>query len=97
MFTDPQTRWVRARDLSQAPVDDEIVILNLPRDNYIALDPIGKRIWELLEAPLSAAELSHRLTLEYDVGEAQCQEDVQSFLEQLQAEGLIHAVDSPDR
>ena len=48
----------RTEGLMSTPVDDEIVFLNPGTDSYVALDWIGRRIWEMLESPqITAAPL----------------------------------------
>ena len=48
---------VRRDGLMTAPVDDEIVILNIESDNYVGLDSIGRAVWELIAEPREVIEL----------------------------------------
>jgi hypothetical protein len=73
-----------------APVDKEIVILSLSRDHYVGLDEIGRRVWEMLEAPHLTRELCRRLAAEFDAPVEQIVRDVLPFLAELEAEGLLH-------
>lgn len=92
MPLEPSARYARIEGLMSTPLDREIVILNMPRNNYVALDEIGRRIWELLETPRSAEELCRQLCEEFEGAEAEIARDVTGFLEQLQAEQLIRSV-----
>ncbi len=50
-----------------APVDEELVML-VPRQSlYFALDPIGRRVWELLEQPQAVSALCSALEDEFEV------------------------------
>ena len=42
------SRIMRNKNQMSAPVDNEIVILNMDRNNYIGLDEIGRFIWDLI-------------------------------------------------
>jgi len=84
---------VRTEGLMSAPVDDDLVVLNAERDSYGALDAIGRRIWELLEAPLPVAELCAQLGEEFDGEPAPIAADVSAFLDELEQEGLVRVVD----
>jgi hypothetical protein len=88
------TRLVRNDDLPSAPVENEIIFLNLVRDNYLALDEIGRRIWELLETPHSVEELCRQLNVEFDAEPERIASDVLPFLEDLRNEGLVHVVEA---
>jgi hypothetical protein len=70
-------------------VDDDLVILNMAGDNYIALDAIGRRIWELLAAPLRVDELCRQLSVEFNSSQEEILEDVLPFLNELEGEGLV--------
>jgi hypothetical protein len=70
-------------------VDDEIFILNPIRDNYIGLDSIGRRVWELIEVPTSVDSVCQQVTREYQGDTAQIPLDLIAFLEELHSEGLL--------
>jgi hypothetical protein len=76
-----------------SPVDDELVILNMARDNYIGLDDIGRRIWELLSEPRRVDEVCDKLSLEFEATPDQIAADLLPFLEGLRDEGLIILVE----
>ena len=86
------TRVVRQPDLMTAPVDKEIVILSLAANHYVGLDEIGRRIWELLERPQEIQSLCQMLTGEFHASPDQISGDLLRFLNQLENEGLIHAL-----
>jgi len=81
----------RNPELLAAPAGNELVMLSVDAGHYYGLDPIGRRIWEFLETPATVADICARLVAEYDVEPAQCEADVLAFLDDLLAQGLIHA------
>jgi tetratricopeptide (TPR) repeat protein len=85
----PQAVVVRVGNLRSAPVDTDLVIMNLPNSNYVGLDAIGRRIWSLLEAPRRIDELCRRLADEYDGKPEEITHDVIAFLNELYSENLI--------
>lgn len=71
------------------PLDGDIVILNPVRDNYVGLDEIGRRIWELLATPGKAGDLCLKMAQEFPGDPKQITTDVLAFLNELATEGLI--------
>lgn len=83
---------VASRDLLTTHVDGEVMAMSVERGACYGLDPIGSRIWELVETPTTVGDLVTRLTTEYAVTPAQCAADVRALLAQLEAEGMIERV-----
>jgi hypothetical protein len=82
-------RVVATQGLLTTRVDGEVMAMSVERGACYGLDPIGSRVWELVETPISIADLVDRLTREYDVEAEVCRSDVCALLVQLQAEGMI--------
>jgi len=80
---------VAARGLLTTRVDGEVMAMSIDRGACYGLDPIGSRIWELLETPISVRELVARLTREYEVDPAVCRTDVCALLSSMESEGMI--------
>ncbi len=94
----PETVVTRVNDLPSAPVDTDIVILNMARGIYVGLDEIGRRIWEVLQAPTRVDELCRRMSDEYSGNSEDIARDVMKFLDELRSEGLVTFADgSGDR
>jgi hypothetical protein len=87
------SRIVRAEDAASAEVDAEIVLLPSSLDEYLALDEVGRRIWELLESPHLVGELCRKLSEEFDATEEQIGADVLPFLDELADKGLVRVVE----
>lgn len=56
---------------------------------YFGLNPVGSRIWELIERPSAVAEVCRVLTAEFEVDDRTCQSEVLGFLGRLDASRLI--------
>jgi hypothetical protein len=84
-----ETVIARRGELLTAAVDGDLVMLDPKSSVYFGLDPVGNRIWELLERPRSVDELCHALEGEFDVTAETCQADVLGFLEQLSDAELL--------
>ncbi|MBL0225863.1 MAG: PqqD family protein [Geobacteraceae bacterium] len=93
MAIEPTTRVVRTEGIMTAPVDQEIVLLNMAGNNYISLDAIGRRIWELLETSVVVEDLCGRLGDEFEATQEQIRADVLPFLAELEREGLVRVAD----
>lgn len=89
MSIEPGAIITRNKDLLSQPIDQELVILNLMRDNYAGLDEVGRRVWELLETPRRVDELCQQLGREFDAAPEQIKADVLPFLVELEHEGLV--------
>jgi hypothetical protein len=71
------------------PLGDEAAILNLKNTVYYGLNPVGARIWNLLQQPRTIGELLAALLDEYDVDASRCEADLLELLEKMRSEGLI--------
>ena len=87
------SRIMRNENQMSAPVDNEIVILNMVKNNYIGLDEIGRFIWDLLAEPCRVDELCNRLSRDFDATPELIASDVLPFFEELKHEELIKVVD----
>jgi hypothetical protein len=92
---EPRTVIVRAAGLLTAPVDDEIVILNPGKDNYVGLNAIGRVVWDLIEQPCEVAELCRSLSRDFDAAPDQIVTDLLPFLAELAEEGIARVIAAP--
>jgi len=83
----------RADDLVSCDLDGETALMSVENGKYYALDPIGSRIWVLLEQARTVADLCALLLQEFEVEPPQCQKDVLDFLQDLAQDNLIQVVD----
>lgn len=71
----------------------EVVILNHGKGVYYGLGEVGALVWTALEnSPRSVEELCELVMEEYDVDQATCEKDIESLIQSLLQEKLIHPV-----
>lgn len=87
------TRIARVDGMMSAPIDKEIVILNMAGNNYVSLDATGRRIWDLLGTPMRVEDLCLQLQQEFEGDTQQISADVLSFLAKMENEGLVRVVE----
>ncbi|MGA8144872.1 MAG: PqqD family peptide modification chaperone [Candidatus Acidiferrales bacterium] len=78
-----------AREQVSCPLGEESAILNLKNSVYYGLDPVGARVWALLQQPRTVEEVRDTLLSEYDVEAGRCEKDLLTLLEKMRSEGLI--------
>jgi hypothetical protein len=74
----------------------DVVILSLKEGIYYELNPVGARVWQLIEKPCSIQSIVATLQDEFDVSAEQCEADVLSLAESLIERGLAQVVDGPN-
>ena len=77
-------------------VGDELAILDLDRSVYYGLDPIGTRIWELIQEPTRLCAVLATVVAEFEVDEATARADLLALTDELIDKGLVtvHASDA---
>lgn len=78
----------RADNKVAAEMGDEAVVLDIESGYYFQLNKSGARIWALLEAPISVAELCTKIEARFEVDHATCRAEVAAFLELMRDKGL---------
>src|SRR5580698_872847 len=71
------------------PLGEESAILNLKNSVYYGMNPVGARVWNLVQQPKSVLQLRDTLLEEYEVDPSRCERDLLDLLEQMRREGLI--------
>ncbi|MBZ5659092.1 MAG: PqqD family peptide modification chaperone [Acidobacteriia bacterium] len=89
-----QSIVVAAKDQVSCDLAGEAAILNIKNGVYYGLDPVGARIWSLMQEPRAVSDIQNTITGEYDVEPERCARDLTELLEKLLAEGLIEVKDS---
>lgn len=82
-----------SKDQISSELVDEAVILDLKTGVYYGIDPVGARIWQLLQQPRTVGQICALLLAEYDVAAERCEDDLLLFLSNLQTKGLIEIQD----
>jgi len=88
------TTVVVSKEQASADLGDEAAILNLKDGVYYGLDPVGARIWKLIQTPRTVQEVRDTLLEEYDVEADRCEEDLIALLQKLAKNDLIDIVEN---
>jgi Coenzyme PQQ synthesis protein D (PqqD) len=80
---------IATREQVSCPLGEESAILNLTNTVYYGLNPVGARVWNLLQQQRTVGELRDALLDEYDVEAGRCESDLLELLEKMRSEGLI--------
>jgi|SRR5271166_3347141 len=85
------SRVVVSKDQVACDLGGEIAILNLKNSVYYGLDPIGARVWQLIQEPTTLAQIRDVLKGEFDVDAAQLEADILDLLEKMAEHGLVES------
>jgi hypothetical protein len=70
---------------------DGAVLLDLASEQYIGLDPVGARIWQLAAVNGDMEQVIAQMLEEFDVDEATLRQDIALFIQKLCDEGVMTA------
>lgn len=82
-------RVVVPEDVAFREVGGEAVILNLETEHYFTLDPVGTRMWKLLDEHGELEKVVDALLVEYEVERGVVQKDLAGLVGELVGEGLL--------
>ena len=91
MNLSPDCTLRRNDEIIFTDLDDTVVMMDADKGTYFELDPVGTRIWALLETERSVAEVCEVLLAAYDVPREDCRRDVLAFLERAEELGIVEA------
>jgi hypothetical protein len=83
------SRIVVAKDQVSSDLAGETAILNLKNGVYYGLDPVGSRIWTLVQEPTTFGRIRDTLLGHYDVEKVTLESDIRDLLSQLAEHGLV--------
>ncbi len=78
-----------ASDVVSCDLVEEAAILNLKDGVYYGLNPVGARIWNLIQKPIKVSEILEVILDEYDVERDVCKNDLFELLGQLLENELV--------
>ena len=90
------SRVVRSEAIIFTELDDSVVMMDVAEGRYYELDPVGTRIWALIEPGPQVAEMCEALAAEYEVAPAVCGDDVSAFLDRLLRLAVIRIREGDD-
>ncbi len=78
-----------ADNLSETAIDEEIVVMSLASGNFYSLTGTGRAIWLLIDGNRDLAAIVAALAADYGVAAAEIAGEVEAFVSDLTAAGLI--------
>ena len=87
------SKVVATKEQVSADLGGEVVILNMKNGVYYGLDPVGARIWSLVQDPTTVKVLRDAIFNEYDVDADRCERDLLVLLQDLASNELIEVKD----
>lgn len=70
-------------------VSGETVLLDLESEQYFGLDPVGTRIWSLIQAQANVDTIVDRVHEEYEAEKDKIRSDVVALITRLENSGLV--------
>ena len=77
----PKTAW--------QIIEGEAVLLSMDTKVLRGLNPVGSRIWELIDGQRSLEEITGVIVQEFEVAPGVAVQDVQAFVQELLDRGLV--------
>jgi len=76
-------------EVSARKVGEELVMLDLVSGTYFGLDPVGMRLWELLQEGKSLRQVCDTMIEEFDVSRDVLEQDVLALVRDLVDKKLV--------
>lgn len=73
-------------------VDDELGMMSIKNGSYYTLNPVGKRIWQLLEQGIAIDDMINILVKEYNVSKEICKNDIIDLMNVLEKKSLVNTI-----
>lgn len=83
-------KYYRNQQIIDGELDNHQVMMHIEVGKYFGLNPVGKRIWELINEPKTFSEITNQLLDEFDVEEEVCKHEVEVFLKKAMDADLVH-------
>lgn len=82
-------KYFRNNEILDGNLEGSLVMMDIQKGKYFSLNPVGKRIWEMIEQPKSFDEITDGLLFEFEVTPEQCRLEVMEFLAKMEKSGII--------
>ena len=76
-------KYVQNKEIFTTDLQDSLMMMSVQSGKYFELNPVSKRIWELVDSPKTEEQIIAKLLEEFDVSEEECRADVLEHLELL--------------
>lgn len=72
-----------------APLAEGLVLLQVETDRYYNLNDLGREVWQLIQQPVTVAEIVGKITETHEVEPARCEADILALLQDMAQAQLI--------
>ena len=86
------TLYVRAKDLLEAELGDDLVALDVDGGHCFGFNSVAADIWRLLDRPQDFDTLRLALMDQYEVDVGECAVELRSCLADLEMQGLVRTI-----
>ena len=86
---------VKDHEVLFTSMGEDAVLLHVQRGDYYSLNKVGARLWVLTDGCKTISELAVLITEEFEITREQAESDIIELAEQLEKEGLVKAVETP--
>jgi hypothetical protein len=86
---DVNTKVCQSKEIDDADLNGEKVMMNLDKGKYFALNSVGSRIWNIMREEIYVGDIVNILLEEYEVDKETCKNNVLDYLEILEDEDLV--------
>ena len=76
----PETTILKNVNWLTSDMDGETVMMDIDSGHYFSLSTVGSTIWNLIDNPITVAEIFKKLMEEYEVSKEQCEKETMLFL-----------------
>jgi hypothetical protein len=87
----------RGDDQVSCEVEGDVVVMDLNRQEFYALNPTASAVWRLLEAPRSVDDVVGGLVDQFRVERERCARETAVLIERLEERRVLRRVPSSDR
>ena len=85
-------KYYRNQQIIDGELDNNQVMMHIEKGKYFGLNPVGKRIWELINEPKTFSEITNQLLVEFNIEEEVCKQEVDAFLQKALDADLVHTL-----
>ena len=82
-------KYVQNKEIFTTDLQESLMMMSVQAGKYFELNPVSKRIWELVEQPQTEEQIIAKLLEEFEVSEEECRTDVSEHLELLQNKKIL--------
>ena len=81
--------WSRCRDVVDAEVQNETVLMSVRTGRYIFMNSTASAIWRALERPGTIQTVSAAMIERFDVDDDECRRQVRELLQRLESAQMV--------